>query len=112
MAEGFPLRQVYGQQKTRIGVERLKWLTQTPKQGARQLEIRGLEPFREAVVDESQRMPGLTALAVFAEQAGQRHRRPQLPGERRLRARDGERFGEQFIADSRSCRATRICDLI
>ena len=39
-------------------------------------------------------MPGLIALPVFAEQAGQGHRRPQLPGERRLRAGDGERFGQ------------------
>jgi hypothetical protein len=60
-------------------VERLKWLSQILKQHARQLEIRGFESFREAVVDESQRMPGPIALPVFAEQAGQGHRRPKLP---------------------------------
>ena len=64
------------------------------KERARPLEICGFESFREAVVDESQRMPGLIALAVFGKQAGQDHRRPQFPGERRLRACDGERFGQ------------------
>jgi hypothetical protein len=39
-------------------------------------------------------MPGLIALPVFGEHAGQGHRRPQLPGERRLRACDSERFGQ------------------
>jgi hypothetical protein len=39
-------------------------------------------------------MPGLIALAVFGEQPGQGHRRPQFPGERRLRACDSDRFGQ------------------
>ena len=39
-------------------------------------------------------MPGLIALAVFGEQAGQHHCRPQLQGERRLLACDSERFGQ------------------
>ena len=39
-------------------------------------------------------MPRVIALPVFAEHAGQDHRRPQLPGERRLRARDSERLGQ------------------
>src|ERR1700730_18920512 len=78
----------------RLGLEWLKWLSQILKQRARQLEIRGFKSFREAVVDESQRMAGLIALVIFAEHAGQGHRRPQLPGERRLRAGDSERFGQ------------------
>src|ERR1700722_14223310 len=78
----------------RLGLEWLKWLSQILKQRARQLEIRGFKSFREGVVDESQRMAGLFALAVCAEQAGQGHRRPQLPGERRLRASDSERLGQ------------------
>jgi hypothetical protein len=49
---------------------RLKWLLQILKERARQLEIRGFESFREAVVHESQRIPGLITLPVFAEQAG------------------------------------------
>jgi hypothetical protein len=49
---------------------RLKWLLQILKERARQLEIRGIESFREAVVHESQRIPGLITLPVFAEQAG------------------------------------------
>jgi hypothetical protein len=57
-------------------VERLKWLLQILKERARQLEICGFESFREAIVHESQGMPGLIALVVFAEQAGQHHRRP------------------------------------
>ena len=47
-----------------------KWLSQILKQRARQLEICGFESFRESVIDESQRIPGLIALAVFGEQAG------------------------------------------
>ena len=43
-------------------VERLKWLSQILKQRLRQLEIYGVESFRETVVHESQRMPGLIAL--------------------------------------------------
>jgi hypothetical protein len=58
----------------RFGVERLKRLSQILKQRARQLEICGFESFREAVVYESQRIPGLLALAVFGEQACQGHR--------------------------------------
>src|ERR1700678_4260912 len=54
-------------------------LSQILEERARQLDIRGFKSFREAVVDESQRMPGPIALPVFAEQAGQGHRRPQLP---------------------------------
>ena len=54
----------------RLGVERLKRLSQILKQRARQLEIRGVEAFREAVVDEGERIPGLIALAVFGEHAG------------------------------------------
>jgi hypothetical protein len=51
-------------------VKRLKWLLQILKERARQLEICGFESFREAVVHESQGVPGLIALVVFAEQAG------------------------------------------
>jgi hypothetical protein len=51
----------------RLGVERLKWLSQILKERARQLEICGFESFREAVVDESQRMPGLIALPTFGK---------------------------------------------
>jgi hypothetical protein len=58
----------------RLRVERLKRLTQILKQRARQLEIRGVEAFREAVVDEGERIPGLIALAVFSEQACLGHR--------------------------------------
>ena len=65
-----------------------------PQAARAQLEICGFESFRETVVDESQGMAGLIALAVFGEQAGQGHCRPQLPGERRLRACDSERFGQ------------------
>src|ERR1700730_12659037 len=75
-------------------MQRLKWLSELFKERARQLEIRGFKSFREAVVDESERMPGLIALAVFGEQPGQGHRRPQFPGERRLRACDSDRFGQ------------------
>src|ERR1700747_3051093 len=78
----------------RLGAERLKWLSQILKQRARELEICGFESFRETAVDESQSMAGLIALAVFGEQAGQGHCRPKLPGERRLRACDSERFGQ------------------
>jgi hypothetical protein len=45
-------------------------LSQIRNECARQLEICGFESFREAVVHEGQRMPGLIALPVFAEQAG------------------------------------------
>ena len=55
-------------------VERLKCLLQILKERARQLEICGFESFREAVVDESQRFPGLIALAAFEEQARQHGR--------------------------------------
>jgi hypothetical protein len=78
----------------RLGVQWLKWLSEILKQRARELEICGFESFRETVVDESQCPPGLLALAVFGKQAGQGHRRPQLPGERGLRACDGERFAQ------------------
>src|SRR5246500_6011609 len=78
----------------RLGVERPKWLSQILEERARQLEIRGVEAFREAVVDEGERIPGLIALAIFGEHAGQGHRRPQLPGERRLRACDSKRLGQ------------------
>jgi hypothetical protein len=61
---------------------------------ARCLEICGFESFREAAIDESERITGLIALPVFGEQAGQGHRRPQLQGERRLRAGNSERFGQ------------------
>jgi len=54
----------------RLGVERLKWLSQILKQRARQLEICGLETFSESVIRESQRMPGVIALPVFGKQAG------------------------------------------
>src|SRR5277367_4331207 len=74
--------------------KRLSWLTQILKQLARQLEICGFESFRESVIDESQRMPGLIALPVFGKHARQGHRGPQLPGEGRLRACDSERFGQ------------------
>src|ERR1700733_505815 len=77
-----------------LSVERLKWLSQILKQRARQLEICGFESFREAIVDWGERMPGPITLPVFEEHAGQGHRRPQLPGERRLRACDSERFGQ------------------
>ena len=79
-----------------IGLVRngLKWLSQILKQRARQPEICGFESFGKAVVDEGERMPGLIALAVFGEQAGQHHCRPQLQGERRLLACDSERFGQ------------------
>src|SRR5246127_3198347 len=82
----------------RLGVERPKWLSQILEERARQLEIRGVEAFREAVVDEGERMPGLIALAVFGEQAGQGHRRPQLPSERRLRACDSDRFDQAVLS--------------
>jgi hypothetical protein len=76
-AEG---RQIFSGLKNGIvaisAVERLKWLLQILKERARQLEICGFESFREAIVHESQGMPGLIALVVFAEQAGQHHRRP------------------------------------
>jgi hypothetical protein len=49
---------------------RLEWLLQILEERARQLEIRGFESFREALVHESQRIPGLITLSVFAEQAG------------------------------------------
>ena len=78
----------------RLGVERLIWLSQIIKQRARQLEICGFESFREAVVHEGERMARPIALPVFGEHACQDHRRPQLPGERRLRACDSERFGQ------------------
>ena len=58
----------------RLGAERLRWLSQILKKCVRQLEIRGFESFREAVVHESQRMPSVIALTAFAEQAGQGHR--------------------------------------
>src|ERR1700740_2049899 len=74
--------------------KRLSWLSQILNDRARQLEIRGVEAFREAVVDEGARIPGLIALATFGEHASQGHCRPQLPGERRLRACDSERFGQ------------------
>ena len=48
--------------------------------------------FREAVVDESQHISGLIAPPGLGEQACQFRRRPQFPGERGLRACDGERF--------------------
>jgi hypothetical protein len=48
----------------------LKWLPQILKERARQLEIHGFESFREAVVHESQRIPGLIALPAIAEQVG------------------------------------------
>jgi hypothetical protein len=57
-------------------VERLKWLSQILKKRARQPEICGFESFGEALIHESQGMPGLIALAVVGEQAGQRNRRP------------------------------------
>ena len=54
----------------RLGVERLKSLSQILKQRARQLHICGFESFGEAVVDEGERMAGLIALPVFGKQAG------------------------------------------
>ena len=54
--------------------QQLKGLSQILKQRARQLEICGFETFREAIVDDGQRIPGLLALAVFGEQACQGHR--------------------------------------
>ena len=54
--------------------KRPKRLTQILEQRVRQPEICGFESFREAVVDEGERMPGLIALAVFGEQACQGHR--------------------------------------
>jgi hypothetical protein len=75
-------------------VERLKRLSQILKERARQLEICGFKSLREAVVYESQRIPGLLAPAAFGEQAGQHHCRPQLQGERRLLACDSERFDQ------------------
>jgi hypothetical protein len=80
-------------------------LSQILKERARQFEIRGFEAFREAVVHESQRMPGLIALAAFAEQAGQGHRRPQLQGERRLRACDSERISQAV----HGCFTVKLC---
>src|SRR6202167_2929462 len=74
--------------------ERPKWLSQNLQQRARPPHIRGFESLRETVVDESQGMAGLIALAVFGEQAGQGHCRPQLPGEGRLRACNSERFSQ------------------
>ncbi len=58
----------------RLGVERLKRLSQILKERARQLHICRFKSLREAVVYESQRIPGLLALAVFGEQACQGHR--------------------------------------
>ena len=78
----------------RLGVERLKKLSQILKQRARQPEICGFESFREAIVDEGERMPGPITLPVFEEHAGQGHRRPQLPGERGLRTCDSKRLGQ------------------
>src|SRR6266404_9963887 len=78
----------------RLGVERPKWLSQILEERARQLEIRGVEAFREAVVDEGERIPGLIALATSGEHAGPDHRRPQLPSQRRLRACNRDRFGQ------------------
>ncbi len=60
----------------RLGVKRLKGLSQILKQRACQPEICGFEAFREAVVHERERMPGLIALAVFGKHACQGHRRP------------------------------------
>src|ERR1700731_3927528 len=79
-----------------IGLVRngLKWLSQILKQRGRQPEICGFESFREAIVDEGERMPGPITLPVFEEHAGQGHRRPQLPGERGLRACDSKRLGQ------------------
>jgi hypothetical protein len=89
----FPaIKELYG--GYRPDVERLKWLSQIVEERARQLEICGFESFREAIVHKSQHMPGLIALAALAKQAGQDHRRPQLPGEGRLCACDNERFGQ------------------
>ena len=39
-------------------------------------------------------MPGPITLPVFEEHAGQGHRRPQLPSERGLRARDSKRLAQ------------------
>ena len=57
-----------------LALERLKRLSQILKERARQLEICGFKALREAVVYESQRIPGVLALAVFGEQACQGHR--------------------------------------
>ena len=78
----------------RLSVERQKWLAQILEERARQPEICGFESFREAVVHEAERLASLIALPAFREQVGQCHRRPQLPGERRLRACDREPFGQ------------------
>src|SRR5271154_3272788 len=97
MAAGSPFRQIFSHKGVMAAIG-LMWngkrLTQILEQRARQPEICGFESFREAVVDESKRMPGLIALAVFGEQAGQGHRRPQFPSERRLLACDGECFSQ------------------
>ena len=76
--QGVRFRRVFRQKECcggrRLGVERLKRLSQILKERARQLEICGFESFREAIVDDGQRMPGLIALVVFGEQACQGHR--------------------------------------
>jgi hypothetical protein len=71
-----------------------KGLCQILHKLARDPQVRGFKSFREAVVGESEGMAGLIALAAFGEQAGQGHCRSQLPGERRLRACNSERFGQ------------------
>ena len=85
---------IFGSVADRPGYQAVLKLSQTQKERARQFEICGFESFREAVVHESQRLPGLIAMSAFAEQAGQDHGRPQLPGERRLCACDSERFAQ------------------
>ena len=96
--QGFRFRQVFRRKECcggrRFGVERLKRLSQVLEQRARKPEVCGFESFGEAVVDEGERMAGLVALPVFGKHARQGHRGPQLPGERRLRACDSERFGQ------------------
>src|ERR1700722_8434499 len=72
----------------------LKRLSQIFKHRPRLFEVRGFESFREAVVHNSQRIPGLISPPAFAQQASLSHRRPQLPGERGLSARDSDRFGQ------------------
>src|SRR5260221_11500138 len=55
-------------------------------------KIRRFESFCEPVIDRSEGVAGLVALSVLGQQAGQGRRRSQLPGQRRLLSRHGERL--------------------
>src|SRR5262249_60091117 len=71
------------------------------------LQVQGIEPFGEPVVDRCKKIASLVPLALFAPQPRQAHRRPQFPGLGLLSSRYSKRALE-IVLRSRKVRLRRL----